>query len=185
MEQILAVASLALFAALLVAFAAILRRAARVVADSREEESFRRDGAALTDRAVTAISGAAEVIDRVRRRQDGAETLDEILPATIEVLEAHLADAGRLEAPATLTALGERVADEVGRAARALEMVQHGCALVSATAGRPREMEGETAIKRGYLNLLHAREALMTLGVDLRSGRVDASRWYSERYRPD
>ena len=50
-------------------------------------------------------------------------------------------------------------------------------------SGRVREMEGETSVKRGYLNLLHAREALVTLGVDLRSGRVDARRWFSDRSR--
>ena len=50
-------------------------------------------------------------------------------------------------------------------------------------AGRPRELEGETSIKRGYLNLLHAREALVTLAVDLRVGRLGATRWFSERQR--
>jgi hypothetical protein len=184
-EQILAFASLALFAALVVAFAAILRRAARVVADTREDESFRRDGVVLIDRAAIAISVVAEQIDRVRRRQDAPTALDEILPATLEALVLQRTEAEGLAVPVALAALGERLADEIGRAARALEMVEHGCALVGSMAGRPSELEGETSIKRGYLNLLHAREALLTLGVDLRSGRVDASRWFSERPRPD
>jgi hypothetical protein len=50
------------------------------------------------------------------------------------------------------------------------------------TAGRPRELEGETAIKRGYLNLLHAREALVTLAADLRAGSVDTRRWLTDRH---
>jgi hypothetical protein len=46
-------------------------------------------------------------------------------------------------------------------------------------------MEGETSVTRGYLNLLHAREALVTLAMDLRSGRVDARRWFSDRSRAE
>jgi hypothetical protein len=49
---------------------------------------------------------------------------------------------------------------EIERAGRALEMVEHG--VIVRARGRRHETapEAETAIKRGYLNLLHAREAI-------------------------
>lgn len=183
MQTILAIASLVLFAALVVAFAAILVRASRVVADTRVEDAFRRDAAAIADRAIDHLGEVAARIDRVRRRLDAPASLDEILPAALEALEGLRAEATALGPPPSLAPLGERLADELERAARAAETVRHGAALMGHTAGRPRELEGETSIKRGYLNLLHAREALQELAVDLRSGRVDARRWFSDRHR--
>lgn len=183
MQPILAVASLVLFAALVIAFAAILARASRVVADTRVEDAFRRDGAALADRAIDHLGEAAARIDRVRRRLDPPAALDEILPPALESLEGLQAEAGALEPPPSLAPFRERLADELERAARAAETIRHGAVLMGYAAGRPRELEGETSIKRGYLNLLHAREALQELAVDLRSGRVDARRWFSDRHR--
>jgi len=185
MQEVLAIASLALFLALVLAFAYVLRRAAGVVAVTREDEGFRRDGADLVDRAVVALGEAAERIDRVRRRQDAPDALDEVLPAGLEALGGFREEAAALAPPAALEPLRERIVVELDRAARALEVVQHGCTLMGVTAGRPRELEGETSVKRGYLNLLHAREALLTIAVDLRVGRLGATRWFSERPSPD
>jgi len=184
MPDALVVASLALFAALAAAFLYVLRRAAHVVAQTREDDSFRRDAASLADRAAASIAAGSGPIDRVRRRQDAPSELADVLPGLLETLDGFRVEAEALTPPAALAPLRTRLADEIGRAARAVETIEHGGALLAATAGRPREMEGETSVKRGYLNLLHAREALVALGVDLRSGRVDARRWFSDRSRP-
>jgi hypothetical protein len=181
--DLLAVASLTLFLSLAAAFVLVLRRAAGVVAETREDDSFRRDAAALAERAAARIVAGSGQIDRVRRRQDAPGDLDGELPALLEALAGHRVEADALAPPPALEALRTRLTEELDRAARAVETVQHGCALMAATAGRPREMEGETSIKRGYLNLLHAGEALVSLGADLRSGRADAQRWFSDRLR--
>jgi hypothetical protein len=63
-------------------------------------------------------------------------------------------------------------------------MVAHGCATLSAVSGgRAREAEGQTAIKRGYLNVLHARDAVVEIGTNLRSSRPSPTspRWFSGR----
>ncbi len=39
-------------------------------------------------------------------------------------------------------------------------MVEHGCAIQASARAGSRELEAQTAIKRGYLNVLHAREAI-------------------------
>ena len=181
MTQVLAVASLALFVLLVVAFAYVLRRAARVVAVARGDEAFRRDGAALGGQAAVAIAGGAEGIDRVRRRHDAPAALDEVLPQLHETLAALRVEVDALAPPPALAALRTRMAEEIDRAARSVETVQHGCALLGVAAGRPRELEGQTSIKRGYLNLLHAGEALTSIAAGLRSGRAEAGGWYSDR----
>jgi hypothetical protein len=178
---VLAIASLALFVLLAIAFAAVLRRAARVVAVTREDDAFRRDGAALADRAVAALGTAAEKVDRVRRRTDAPSTLEDVLPELLETLAALGVEAEALVPPSALAPVRVRMTEEVERAARAVETVRHGCVLLGVQAGRPRELEGETSIKRGYLNLMHAREALASLAVGLRTGRAEAGGWYSDR----
>ncbi len=181
MPQVLTVASLLLFVLLAIAFASVLRRAARVVAITREDEAFRRDGAALADRAVAVIGAGAERIDRVRRRNDAPSALDDVIPPLLETLGALRAEADAMGPPAALVIANARIAEEIDRAARATETVRHGCALLGVGAGRPRELEGETSVKRGYLNLLHAREALASHAEGLRSGRTEAGGWYSDR----
>jgi hypothetical protein len=181
-EQALAVTSLVLFGALVVAFFSVLNRAGRVVADTRVEDAFRRDAASLADRAVEHLGEACTQIDRVRRRLDAPDTLEGILPPALEALEGLAAEAAALGPPTALEPFRARLAEEIDRAARAAATVQHGGILMGVTAGRPRELEGETAIKRGYLNLLHAREALVTLAADLRAGSVDTRRWLTDRH---
>jgi hypothetical protein len=39
-------------------------------------------------------------------------------------------------------------------------MVEHGVAILAAVRRGGRELEAQTSIKRGYLNLIHAREAI-------------------------
>ena len=181
MPEALVVASLALFVALAIAFASVLRRAARVVAVTREDDAFRSDGAALAERAVVTITTGAERIDRVRRRTEAPNTLDDALPELIEALGALRVEADALAPPVVLADTAARIAEELDRAGRAVETVRHGCVLLGVEAGRPRELEGETSIKRGYLNLLHAREALASLAEGLRLGRAEAGGWYSSR----
>jgi hypothetical protein len=45
-------------------------------------------------------------------------------------------------------------------------MVEHGCSIQAAARAGSRGLEAQTAIKRGYLNVLHAREAIARLAVE-------------------
>jgi hypothetical protein len=40
-------------------------------------------------------------------------------------------------------------------------MVEHGCSIQASARAGSRGLEAQTAIKRGYLNVLHAREAII------------------------
>jgi hypothetical protein len=44
-------------------------------------------------------------------------------------------------------------------------MVEHGCGILASARVGGRELEAQTATKRGYLNVLHAREAIRRYGA--------------------
>ena len=49
------------------------------------------------------------------------------------------------------------------------------------TSRGPRELEAQTSLKRGYLNLLHAREAIVRHALAADSLSIDASPHRSNR----
>ena len=81
-------------------------------------------------------------------------------PATQEALARSPTEARALKAP---TALASRPSTLVAELDRADPGARHGRARRSTRClrtGGGRELEAQTSIKRGYLNLLHAREAI-------------------------
>ena len=63
-------------------------------------------------------------------------------------------------------------------------MVEHGAAILAQVRRGGRELEAQTSIKRGYLNLIHAREAIarhaaraedLTRSIDAAVGRSGAA----------
>jgi hypothetical protein len=159
-----------LFALLALTFLLVLRRAARVVAESREMDGFGQTARDLATRIAGSLTGAGERIDAVRRGQVAPDTIRETLDETRDAMERYRAETEAMVTPTGYDPLRVRLVEELGRATRALEMVDHGCATLSAaSAGRARETEGQIAIKRGYLNILHAREAVLEIGTNLRS----------------
>jgi hypothetical protein len=184
MSPILLAVPLLLFALLAVALILVVRRAGRVVAQTREMDGFRRDAGDLATRIAASLAGAAERIDAVRRGQVAPDTIGETLDAAGDAMERYRVEAEALHGPRGYDTLRVRMVEELGRAVRALEMVDHGCAtMVAAGGGRAREPEGQTAIKRGYLNVLHAREAIVEIGTSLRPSRNyrTTSRWFRDR----
>ena len=52
-------------------------------------------------------------------------------------------------------------------------MVEHGATILIGVRRGPRELEAQTAIKRGYLNLIHAREAFARRALDVDAMTAD------------
>jgi hypothetical protein len=183
-DQLLLAVPLILFALLTLTLLLILRRAARVVADTRELDGFRSTAGDLATRIVASLSGAGERIDAVRHGQVAPDTIRDTLDVARDAMERYRTETEALVAPIGYDPLRARLADEVARAVRALEMIDHGCAtLTAASVGRGREAEGQIAIKRGYLNVLHAREAVAEIATNLSSPRPSrkSPRWFSDR----
>ncbi len=148
------------FVALAAGIAVVLRRAGRIVARTREVEGFRSSVRDLAARVDTSLEGATSRIDAVRRNQVGADTIGETITAATDAVERYLEEARALDGPEVALEIRDDIVAELERAERALAMVDHGATILAQVRRRGRELEGQTAIKRGYLNLLHAREAI-------------------------
>ena len=173
---------IAAFILLVVAFTLVLRRTGRIVGLSRESDRFRRSVEDLSRRIDTSLGGVIERIDAVRRHQVPPESIADNLAAARDAVERYEQEAAKLHGPVPADDVREALLFELERAGRALEMVAHGCELLATMRSGYRELEAQTAVKRGYLNALHAREAIARHADDLASGRtMDERRWLSSR----
>lgn len=173
---------LLLLALLLLALVVFVNRAGRALAHTREIEGFQREAAELGTRLEAALGGLVERVDGVRRRQlEPAEVVGE-LDEALETMKGFVAEAEGIRAPPQLAESQARIAEDLARGLRALEMIRHGVRLSLATHGRSGELEAQTAIKRGYLNLIHAREAVLEHTADLAEARDPSERrWRTSR----
>jgi hypothetical protein len=158
--ELAVVIPLAAFVALASVFVVLLRRAGRLIATTRDVERFRRQVADLAARVETSFGEVSTRIDALRRGQLSAQDVTDDLAASIDAAARYTAEARAFRPPYAATGIRDGVVDELERAGRALEMIEHGCAIQSTARAGSRELESQTAIKRGYLNILHAREAI-------------------------
>jgi len=148
------------FLALAVGFGIVLRRAGRIVARTREVENFRSSVRELAARIDQSLDGATGRIDAVRRQQLAASTIGATIEAATDAIARYIEEARALHGPPVAAAIRDDLVAELERADRALAMVDHGATIMAAVTRRGRELEAQTSIKRGYLNLVHAREAI-------------------------
>jgi hypothetical protein len=163
-KQLVQLASIVLpiiaFLALAIAFAVILQRAGRLLAATRDVERFRRQVGDLGQRIETSLGEISHRVDSLRRGQLDATAISDDLTASLDAVSRYADEARQLQPPLDAARIRSGLISELERAARAIAMIEHGCAIqISARAGA-RELEAQTAIKRGYLNVLHAREAI-------------------------
>jgi len=156
---------IALFLVLGAMFLLFLRRAGRLVAATRDVERFRRQVGDLAARIETSLAELCTRIDSVRRGQLDAPAVVDDIAASIDAVEKYTDEARALKPPTDGVRIRDEIVAELERAKRALQMIDHGVSIqVSARIGS-RETESQTAIKRGYLNVLHAREAVVRHGA--------------------
>ena len=155
--------ALVILVALAVAVALFIRRAAKMLYRTRVAEGFRGEALDLSRRVTQSLFEVAVVVDRVRRRDTDGEAIRGSLSAARDAVERYADEARSLTTPATAQATQARMVEELERAGRALELVEHGCDLARDGNRMERGPEADTSIKRGYLNLVHAREAFHEL----------------------
>jgi hypothetical protein len=148
------------FLILVALFWLVLRRAGRFVAQTRDAERFRRQVGDLALRVEASLGEVCARVDAVRRGQLGADALADDLSVSLEAVGRYADEARALHPPAAAIRIREEIVNELDRAARALEMIEHGRSIQASARSGGREVEAQTAIKRGYLNVLHAREAI-------------------------
>jgi hypothetical protein len=161
MAELTVLLPVAAFAALAFGVLVVLRRAGRIVARTREVEHFRSAVRELTTRIDQSLEGAVGRIDAMRRGQLGAEELPPTIAAATDAVERYAEEARSLKGPKAGEPIRDAIVEDLERAGRALAMVGHGATILAQARRRGRELEAQTAVKRGYLNLVHAREAIV------------------------
>lgn len=164
---------LLLVALLVYVFVEFARRARTALALAREAAGFRAAAASLGSRVEGLLEQLAGRIDAVRRGTLPPGEVTDELSAAVTRLEEAAATARELAAPAAAATLRDDLAEDIARGSRAVEMVLHGCRLAATGRGRATELEAQTNVKRGYLNLLHARESLAAHLADAAQTRPD------------
>jgi hypothetical protein len=128
------------------------------------------------------LDGAAQRIDGVRRQQLSAEGLGDTVAATGDAITRYSDEARALKGPPEAAAIARDIVSDLDRAKRAIDMVEHGATILASVRRGGRELEAQTSIKRGYLNLIHAREAIARHAAradDLEPSRSPRGSWQS------
>ena len=148
------------FVALAAGLIMVFRRTNRIVARTREVEGFRATVHDLAGRIEVSLAGATERIDAVRHNALPPAALGDTLTAATDAVERYVDEAKDLKPPTQGRSIRSDLIADLERAGRALSMVEHGTTIMVNVRRGNRELEGQTSLKRGYLNLLHARDAI-------------------------
>ncbi len=171
-----------IFVALAVVFLVILRRIGLLVADSRESTLFSRAVEDLARRIDATLADMVTRIDLLRRKQIDVEEIIEPLDRALEMLLAYGEEARGLSGPPAALLPTAAFASEIDRADRALQMVEHGAAILGSVSSEHRYAEAQTAVKRGYLNVLHARDSIARHATEIAAASTpEGGRWYNRR----
>ena len=160
------VAALIAFIALSGLVAYVILRSRAAGRESRDSRAFADGVAELSARVLGSLGGALAVLDDLRHhRLDTAVALPAI-DAALATIDGYVADVQAL--PASLQAQPVRadLEADLRRAERALDRTRHGCRILASGSGRGSDLEGQASVKRGYLELQHARDAFARHAAD-------------------
>ncbi len=167
---------LAAFVVLAVATAVVTRRFLGALAETREAYLFRRRVADLATRIDASLAGAIERADAVRRHELEATALEATIEAARDAVRRYRAEVETIGGPPAVAGYRQALIDALDRVSRGLDFVEHGCSVLAAGSRDGRALEGETSIKRGYLNLVHAREAIARHAAEALRWRAEVER---------
>jgi len=154
---------LAVAFALGVPIALVLWRVFVVGGDLRRDAQLGRMALDIVHRSDLSLDELSLAVDDLRRRKADPEATEASLRACAEALRRYAREAALVDKVVS-AGEGGGLKAEIERAQRAVELIEHGRQLM--LDGRVDGVaEGETSVKRGYLNLLHARDAIRAKGA--------------------
>lgn len=152
----------ALWIALLVVlgllFLITLRRMSAMVARTRGLERFQRSVDSIERRFSGFALPLVKSLDDTRRSPGDPTVLREQVGEAQDVLAVLRDELRGVATPPALNQAAGALAGELERAARAASLLEHGLGALEGTS-RGRDLEAQTSLKRGTLNLRHAHEA--------------------------
>ena len=177
--QAIAVVVLVVLLAVLATFA---WRLSRWLLQTRGLLAFQVGVADIVERAEGTLAEVSEQIDAVRRGMRPGEEIAEDLARGMASSDGYVAEARLLRPPPEGRDMLAAIVAELERAGRAIEMVDHGTQLAETGSRREHDPEAQTSIKRGYLNLLHARESVAEQATAAAALPVPGPRFLARRY---
>ena len=149
---------LGLLLALAVVFVITLRRMSALAARTRQLERYQQAVETIDLRFAGVVDPMTRGLGEARRGSGNPEALATDAAALHVMLDGLVAESRTLAVPAGLESMALAMTAELERADRAADFVEHGLATLAA-AVRGRDFEAQTSLKRGALNLRHARDA--------------------------
>ena len=171
--------ALAAFLVLVALFLIVLRRASQSLGETRQTVAFRHDVADIHERVDGELAALAAFVGPLRTPVSDLPDSEDSTAVVATTQEAVVWARDRvrgLTPPLGLEDARTVFMDELARADEALRSLEHGFAILSTVPAEGRALEGRTAIKRGYLRIVHARE-----GLGAESRRVAAWRSAGEQ----
>jgi hypothetical protein len=160
LDQLFILLPIVAFIALVAGVIVVFRGTGRIATRSRETKQFRSAIKDLASRTDTMLEAVAGKIDVVRHHDAPPESIRLALAEATETLERYGEEARGWTGAGRAQSIRDDLVAELDRAKRALGIVAHAADILAAPRRGIPDLEAETAIKRGYLNLLHAREAI-------------------------
>ncbi len=158
-----------LLVVLFLLFLLTLRRLSVLIARTRDLEQVQRSVDSIDRRFAAAIGPIVNRLDEIRRRSGDPLVLARELDPARGMLQDLAAETRLLHVPAVLAGQAAILVHEMDRAVRATELVGHG--MDALLAAGHRELEAQTSLKRGALNLRHARDAFGRAAVEVAAVR--------------
>jgi hypothetical protein len=151
-------------------FLLTVRRLSVLMGRTRSLERYQKQARQLAERLAATANPFITQLDEIRRRSGDPRSLAEAMPGAQDALQAIAVEGRAAKVPRGLAREGSAFIAELERAVRAAELVGHGLdALVADRGGR--DLEAQTSLKRGALNLRHATEAATRLAGEIAAVR--------------
>jgi hypothetical protein len=151
-----------LWVAVLVALGALFLktygRMSTLTTRTRDLEDFQAAVDSLDLRFGAVAQPVLRSLDEARRHAGDPAGLPELVGAAQMVIEELTGETMALAAPEGLAPVVTAMTGDLERASRAVMLVEHGLGMMTNTS-IGRDLEAQTSLKRGALNLRHAREA--------------------------
>jgi hypothetical protein len=151
------------FVILVALFVVVLRRASVVFADTRRAVSFRQAIGEIEERIDGDLAAIVELTDPLRKAGSGLpdeEIVSDVLARAQASVTWARERARDLIPPNGLDDARLIYMDQLSRADESLRSLEHGIAILGPAPADPRAQEGRTAVKRGYIGLVHVLEDL-------------------------
>ncbi len=139
-------------------FAKTFRRMSTLTARTRDLEDF-QEAVESIDRRFGAVSlPLLRGLDEARRHAGDPAGLAGLVTEAQAVIDELTGETMALAAPQGLAPVVTAMTGDLERAERAVLLVEHGLGMMTNTS-IGRDLEAQTSLKRGALNLRHARDA--------------------------